>query len=207
MKINHYNQIAGQDTGRIVALSDGVFSVAMTLLVLEIRVPVLAIIHSDQDLINAFFHLKEKFLVYLLAFMTIGIFWVGHSSQYKHILKSDRNLSWINLIFLLFVTLLPFTTAFLGDYFHFIFPVIVYWLNILMLGALLYANWRYALRRELVNNETKHLVDVPLRKRIIVSQSLYALGAALCFFSPFLSVGFIIIIQLNYAFGFTSLIK
>lgn len=203
----HYNKIAGQDTGRIIAISDGVFGVALTLLVLEIRVPVMESIHSEQDLISAFMELKEKFLVYLLAFMTTGIFWVGHASQYKHIEKSDRNLNWINLLFLLFVSMLPFTTAFLGDYTSYKFPIFIYWINIFMLGVMLYTNWIYAVKKDFVNEETKNLVDEPLKKRIVVAQSLYALGALLCFISPLLSIGFIILIQINYAFGLSSKLK
>ncbi len=199
-----YNNIAGQDTGRIVAISDGVFGVALTLLVLEIRVPVLDTIRSDGALIDAFLALKAKFLVYFLAFMTTGIFWVGHSSQYKHINSSDRNLSWINLLFLLWVTMLPFTTAFLGDYTHFKFPIAVYWLNIFLMGLMLYINWNYACKQHFVNEETIGIVNAPLRKRIIVAQALYFLGALFCFISSYLSIAFIILVQLNYAFDFLS---
>lgn len=201
---NSYNKIAGKDTGRIIAISDGVFGVALTLLVLEIRVPVMESIHTETDLIQAFLALKSKFLVYLLAFMTTGIFWVGHSSQYKNIEKSDRNLSWINLLFLLSVTMLPFTTAFLGDYTHFKFPIAIYWVNIFMLGATLYINWIYACKHNFVNEETKQLVNVPLKKRIIIAQALYLLGALMCFISPFLSIAFIILVQTNYAFAYLS---
>jgi uncharacterized membrane protein len=200
----NYNKIAGQDTGRIIAISDGVFGVALTLLVLEIRVPVLDSIHTEGELIQSFWALKEKFLVYLLAFMTTGIFWLGHSSQYKHILKSDRNLNWINLLFLLFVTMLPFTTSFLGDYTHFKFPVFVYWFNIFMLGLMLYINWIYAKKKNLTDADTAELVDKPLRNRIIIAQILYFIGALLCFISPLLSIAFIILIQTNYAFAYLS---
>ncbi len=204
MEKKFYNNIAGQDIGRIIAISDGVFAVALTLLVLEIRVPILEIIHSEKELIAQFIALKSKFLVYLLAFMTTGIFWLGHSSQYKHIEKSDRNLNWINLIFLLFVTMLPFTTAFLGDYTKFKFPIFIYWLNIFMLGILLYINWNYAYKKEFVNENTKEDINVPLRKRIIYAQTLYFIGALLCFINPYISITFIILIQMNYAFGFVS---
>ncbi|SDB99192.1 TMEM175 family protein [Niabella drilacis] len=201
---NTYNKIAGQDTGRILAISDGVFGVALTLLVLEIRVPFMDSIRSEQDLIQAFLGLKSKFLVYFLAFMTTGIFWVGHSSQYKYIEGSDRNLNWINLLFLLSVSMLPFTTAFLGDYTHFKFPIAVYWCNLLLMGAMLYINWAYACRRHFVDENIKALVDLPLRRRIIIAQSLYLIGALLCFISPFLSIAFIILVQMNYAFAFLS---
>jgi uncharacterized membrane protein len=199
-----YNKIAGKDTSRLIAISDGVFGVAMTLLVLEIRVPVLESIHSEKDLIAEFLTLKYKFLVYFLAFMTTGIFWVGHSSQYKHIDKSDRNLNWINLLFLLSVTFLPFTTAFLGDYMQFKFALAVYWFNIFLMGLMLYINWIYAYKNNLANEETKNMVDKPLRKRIIIAQSLYLAGALLGFINPYLGITIIIAIQLNYAFAFFS---
>jgi uncharacterized membrane protein len=199
-----YNKIAGKDTSRLIAISDGVFGVAMTLLVLEIRVPVLESIHSEKDLITEFLTLKYKFLVYFLAFMTTGIFWVGHSSQYKHIDKSDRNLNWINLLFLLSVTFLPFTTAFLGDYMQFKFALAVYWFNIFLMGLMLYINWIYAYKNNLANEETKNMVDKPLRKRIIIAQSLYLAGALLGFINPYLGITIIIAIQLNYAFAFFS---
>ncbi len=202
-----YNQIAGQDTNRIIAISDGVFSVALTLLVLEIRVPLLSSIHTEAELIQVFFALKEKFLVYFLAFMTTGIFWLGHASQYQHIIKGDRNLSWINLLFLLFVTMLPFTTAFLSDYTRFRFPIFIYWFNIFMLGAMLYINWSYAKKKKLINEATKGLVDKPLRNRILIAQSLYFFGALLSFIHPLLSIGFIILVQMNYAFAYLNRLR
>jgi uncharacterized membrane protein len=104
---NSYNNIAGRDTGRLIAISDAVFGVAMTLLVLEIKVP--EVKGTDKELMMAFLGLLPKFMVYFLSFMTAGIFWMGQSAQFDHIRKSDRNLSWITLLFLLFVAVLPFT--------------------------------------------------------------------------------------------------
>jgi len=201
---SEYNKIAGKDTGRTIAISDGVFAVAMTLLVLEIRIPVMDGINSDQQLVDAFLSLGPKFLVYFLAFMTTGIFWVGHSAQYKHIEKSDRNLTWINLLFLLSVTLLPFTTAFLGDYTSFKFPIAIYWLNIFLLGITLYANWSYACKKKFVSEDAGASIDRAIKRRIVIAQSLYLLGALLCFFNSYISIAFIIVVQLNYAFVFLS---
>lgn len=86
MPIPHYNQIAGQDTGRLISISDGAFAVALTLLMLELRIPIMEGIHSDAQLIDLFIARYPKFLVSFLAFMTSGIFWMGHSAQYKHII-------------------------------------------------------------------------------------------------------------------------
>src|ERR1700748_3506428 len=98
----NYNKIAGQNTQRIDAISDGVFAVAMTLLVLDIKVPITETIHTETELAQSFFTLMPKFLVYFLSFMTVGIFWTGQSTQSKYIEKSNRNLNWITLLFLLF---------------------------------------------------------------------------------------------------------
>lgn len=143
---NSYNNIAGRDTGRLIAISDAVFGVAMTLLVLEIKVP--EVKGKDKELMMAFLGLLPKFMVYFLSFMTAGIFWMGQSAQFDHIRKSDRNLSWITLLFLLFVAVLPFTTAFLGDYLDHKFALGLYWFNIFLLGLILYINWSYAERKD-----------------------------------------------------------
>ncbi|MGN7787071.1 TMEM175 family protein [Niabella sp. 22666] len=198
--MNNYNKIAGHDTGRLIAISDAVFGVAMTLLVLEIKVP--EIEGGNKDLATAFLQLMPKFLVYFLSFMTAGIFWMGQSAQFEHIKKSDRNLSWINLLFLLFVSVLPFTTAFLGDYIKHEFAIAIYWLNIFLLGITLYINWNYAVKHGFVPAEDKDEVSDAIKKRIISSQTLYFIGALLSFINSYLAIGVIIAIQLNYAFAF-----
>lgn len=196
----NYNKIAGKDTTRLVAISDAVFGVAMTLLVLEIKVP--EVEGTEMDLINTFLALMPKFLVYFLSFMTAGIFWMGHSAQFRFIEKSDRNLNWINLLFLLFVSVLPFSTAFLGDHIHYKFPIGIYWLNVFLLGLMLYINWNYADKHSLISEEDKSLASAAIKKRIISAQALYLFGALLCFINAYLSIGFIVLVQLNYAFAF-----
>jgi uncharacterized membrane protein len=203
-----YNQIAGQKVQRMEALSDGVFAIALTLLVLDIKVPVSEMIHSERDLFNSLCTLTPKFLAYFLSFMTLGIFWTGQSAQHRYIERGDRNLNWISLFFLLFVSILPFTTAFLSEYIHFKMAIGLYWLNIFALGLMLYIHWGYAARHGYVDlpEEERSGIDKAIRRRILISQSMYACGALLCFVNNYLSIGVIILIQLNYAlaFGFMS---
>ncbi len=201
MPKSHYNMIAGKDTGRLISISDGVFSVALTLLALDLRVPVMEAVNSEKQLVDAFLALGPKFLVAFMAFMTTGIFWMGHSAQYKYIEKSDRNLSWINLLFLLTVIILPFSTSFLGNYVEYKFPLGIYWLNIFLMGLLLYIHWAYAYRHRFVSEENRELVNKPLRTRIIIAQSLYFIGALFCFISPYISIAIITLVQMNYAFA------
>lgn len=197
-----YNKISGQSTGRIEAISDAVFGVAMTLLVLEIEVPEFHHQVTDHELARAFLGLMPKFLVYFLSFITGGIFWVGQSAQFKYIKNSDRNITWINLLFLLFVSVLPFSTAFLGDHISFRFSIFLYWLNIFLMGIMLYTNWEYANRHNFISEEMKDTVYRPIKRRIVWAQALYFGGALLCFVNTYLSIAIIIAVQLNYAFAF-----
>jgi uncharacterized membrane protein len=203
---NSYNHFAGHKIQRIEAISDGVFAIALTLLVLDIRVPVANSIYSEEGLMKVFFGLTPKLLGYFLSFMTLGIFWTGHSTQFNFIEKSDRHLNWISLFFLLFVSILPFTTAFLSEYIQFKFSIGLYWLNIFLMGILLYVHWNYAYKHKFLNGSARDnaLVDKAIRERIIIAQALYLVGALLCFFNTYISIIAIILVQLNYALGLFS---
>jgi uncharacterized membrane protein len=194
-----YNAIAGQSVERLAALSDGVFAVAMTLLVLDLRVPVREAIHGDQDLWRALLALFPQIVTYLMSFLTLGIFWIGQQTQLNHLSRSDRSLSWIHLFFLFSVTLVPFSTRLLSEFISFRTALIVYWLNILLLGVTLYLSWLCASTTGLVSADMPSDVPTAIKRRIIVAQALYAFGALLCVFSTYWSMAFIVLVQLNYA--------
>ncbi|MDR3711683.1 MAG: TMEM175 family protein [Puia sp.] len=206
MSFKTYNQIAGQKVQRIEAISDGVFAIALTLLVLDIKVPIGETVRSERELFDSFCQLTPRFLSYFLSFMTLGIFWTGHTAQFSYIEKSDRNLNWISLFFLLFVSVIPFTTAFLSEHIHFRLAIGVYWLNIFLLGFMLYVHWRYAARKGFLSipAEETGSVDKAVRRRIVIAQLLYLGGALLCFVSNYLSIFVIIAVQLNYALAIFS---
>jgi uncharacterized membrane protein len=194
-----YNNVAGKSIERIAALSDGIFGVGMTLLVLDLRLPALAVVHSDQDLRTALVGVVPQLVMYLMSFVTLGIFWVGQQTQLNHCERSDRHLTWINLAFLFAVTLMPFSTKLLAEFYTYRAALLAYWLNILLLGAGLYCTWGYAYRNGLIRPETPAEVPAAVCRRIIIAQSLYALGALLCVFDTRLSIAFIVLVQLYYA--------
>src|SRR5579872_5972366 len=111
-----YNQIAGRSVERLAALSDGVFAVAMTLLVLDLRAPAVEAVHSEQDLWRALGALAPRLLMYVMSFLTLGIFWVGQQTQLNHLARSDRSLSWIHILFLFAVSMTPFSTTLLAGF-------------------------------------------------------------------------------------------
>jgi uncharacterized membrane protein len=194
-----YNQIAGQSVERLAALSDGIFGVAMTLLLLELHVPVKELIHSEGDLRHALAPLAPQLLVYLMSFVTLGIFWMGQQTQLNQLERSNRCLSWIHLAFLFSVTIMPFSTRLLAEFIQYRTALVAYWLNIFLLGAILYASWGRATRAGVVKSAIPAEVPAAICRRIVIGQSLYAFGALLCIFNTYWSIGFIVLVQLNYA--------
>jgi len=194
-----YNQIANQNRERLAALSDGVFAVAMTLLVLDLHVPVAEAIHSEHELWHALLKLSPRLLMYLMSFLTLGIFWNGQQTQLNYFERVNRDLSWIHLAFLVFITLLPFSTQLLAEFIHYRTALLVYWLNILIPGVILYISWRYADWQGLIREDTPHDIRRAICNRVVIAQSLYAVGALLCMVNTYWSIGFILLVQLNYA--------
>lgn len=193
-----YNEIAGRSAERLGSLSDGVFAFAMTLLVLDLRTPVLETVHSERDLQMALAALAPNLLTYLLSFMTLGIFWVGQHTQLSKLKHSERGLTWIHLAFLLMVTFVPFSTKLLAAFITYRTALLVYWLNVVGLGATLYWSWQRAFRAGLIKDEAPAGLDAAVRGRIAIAQGLYAIGMLLCLVNTYVSIGFIVVVQLNY---------
>jgi len=172
----------------------------MTLLVLGLAVPAVDKVHTESDLAGALLALVPSFVTYTMSFLTAGIFWVGHQTQISQLQSSDRNLAWIYLVFLLFVTLLPFSTQLLARFIELRVALLVYWFNIALLGLALYASANYALRMHFFRgtDEEQRMIVKLLRRRIYVAQALYAGATVLCVFSTYLSIGLIVLVQLNY---------
>jgi uncharacterized membrane protein len=194
-----YNRVAGQSVERIAALSDGIFAVAMTLLVLDLRVPAAVAIHSEHDLRHVLIALLPRLLIFIMSIMTNGIFWVGQQTQLNYFARSDRNLAWIHIAFLGCISLTPFSTSLLAEFIHYRTALLVYWFNILLLGAILYWSWSYARRAQLLADDLPGEIHPAVRSRILIAQALYAGGAALCFINTYWSIAAIVFIQLNYA--------
>jgi TMEM175 potassium channel family protein len=133
----------GLAKNRIEALADGIFAVAMTLLVLDIKSPVNLRIDTTAGLIEYLATLEHSFAMYAISFVVLAIFWIAHHVLFHYIRHVDRRLLWMNMAFLLLVTFVPFSTDLLGDHGHLTLPVFVYGLNLIALGALLALQLRY----------------------------------------------------------------
>lgn len=194
-----YNRIQGRNLDRLAALSDGIFAVAMTLLVLDLHTPTAAKVHSERELVQALAALGPQWIIYGMSFLTLGIFWAGQQTQLNHIEQGTRDFTWIHLGFLFSVTLMPLSTRLLGEFVEYRLAVGIYWLNILVAGVMLYWSWAHATHAGLIKPDIPEEIRNSICRRIIIAQSLYAVGAALCLFGSWISIGAIVLVQLNYA--------
>ncbi len=196
-----YNEMAGKNLHRLEGLSDGVFAVAMTLLVLDLKTPAVEAIHSDHALVRALLAIAPHLLTYLMSFLTLGIFWLGQQAQFNLLSRANRELTWLHFLFLVAVTMVPFSTALLGEFAAYRAALLAYWGNIVLLGFSLYLCWHYSELEGLVRSDAPPEAGAAIRRRVIAGQSLYAFGALLCIRAVWWSVGFIIAVQIQYAVG------
>jgi uncharacterized membrane protein len=194
-----YNEIAGRSVERLAALSDGLFAIAMTLLIIDLHAPVAQAIHGETELWQALGRLAPQLLMYLVGFLTLGIFWVGQQTQLNLFAATDRDLTWIHIGFLAAVALMPFSTAVVAAFIAYRAALFVYWLNLLLLGVALYSSWAYAGRAGLLKDQVAEDMSRATRRRIVVFQLLYAVGFLLSFVSTYLGIAFIFLLQLDAA--------
>jgi len=130
----------------MILFSDAVFAIAITLLVIEIKVPPIdRHIATDKMLLEALDELVPKFIGFILSFFIIGLYWIIHHRMFGYVVNYTHKLLWLNLIFLLAVVLMPFSTAFYSEYITHLLkvPMIIYTSNIVFLGIMNFTLWRY----------------------------------------------------------------
>ena len=136
----------GSEIERTVFFSDAVFAIAITLLALEIRVPEIPSGSAASSLPAELLELWPQFLSFLISFWIVGNYWLAHHRIFHYIRAYDRNLLLINLLFLMWIVLLPFSSSLLGEYGDQQIAAIIYALHIVVSGLTLSWLWRYASR-------------------------------------------------------------
>ena len=149
-KVESAERPRGLRTGRLEAFSDGVFAIAITLLVLDLAVPA----GSEDDLLGAFLSQWPSYLAYVVSFATIGAAWLAHTAITEYLDRVDDVFIRINLLLLLVVSFLPFPTRLLAEYIGDDEPervaATIYGIVLLVVVALVATLWRYATRKSLV---------------------------------------------------------
>jgi TMEM175 potassium channel family protein len=180
---------SGLSKSRVETLCDGVLAIAMTLMIFNIRVPEIPHEQAANRLGGELFRLWPRFLVYGISFVMLGVYWVGHHNQFHYIRRTDRMLLWINIAFLLFVTLIPFSTDLIGQYPTQRLTVDVYAITLLLVGISLYMHWWYATsNHRLVDPDIDPRLVRLAKQRILTAPAILVVAIATSFFSAKLSL-------------------
>ena len=177
------DEAAEEGIGRILALSDGVFAIAITLLILEIAVPATT---SDTGLPKALLELWPRYLAYFVSFLVIARFWMIHRLAFRLIARDDAVLVWLNLLLLMFVAFLPFPTAVLGDHAGSPAAAVLYATAVLLTSVASAAYWWYASGRGgLLRPQAGRAQVRALRARSLSGPVFFAVTIPVALFAPY----------------------
>ena len=170
-----------RDVERLTAFTDGVIAIAITLLVLDIRLPRPAGELTDSELLTDLLAVWPKYFGYALSFLVIGNFWAGHTRRLRTLKSVDATLLWLNIVFLLTIGFMPFVTSVLSENEGRV-ATILYAATLIVASLLLTLVWRHAVRRE-------HVVLPTVDRRVEGLRSLtvpgvFGLSIVVAWFAP-----------------------
>ena len=195
--------LANLKTSRVEALSDGVFAIAMTILVLNISVPTTETVSPDR-LPGALGQVAPQVIVYIISFVNLGVLWVGHHNQYHFIDRADRWFLWINILYLLLISFMPLATALLGHYPLNRIALVVYGTNLIGATLVLALHWHYATAGgRLVCSPLSPRVVSLAHRRMLGSAGAYTIALALSLMVPVLSLALFLAVPLVNVLPFT----
>lgn len=174
---------------RLETLVDGIFAIAMTLLVLGISPPRPQDALAESVLPGMIESLVPQVFLFIVAFLVLALFWLGHHRQFHFVHKIDPALLWLNILILISIVFVPFSTDVAGDYPDVMDAALLFHANMFIVGILFFVQWRYISRHE-------HLREPVLEKpvmlrgfyRSVLVPAVAVVGAILCFFNPSLSL-------------------
>lgn len=174
--------------GRIVALADGIFAIAMTLLVVTIDIPEKEHILSVDGLHKFIFEQYHQILNYVLSFILLAAFWTIHHQQFHYIKHTDKKHLWINIMIFMSITLVPFVTSLAGDFPNDLLAKLFFHFDMFIMGMLFYLNWFYAAKN-------KYLIEASLKdeeiaiekKKLLIIPCIAFLAIVISFINPVVS--------------------
>lgn len=183
---------------RLEALGDGIFSIAMTILAVELTIPV---VKGDKwkDFGEGLHYISHDLLCYAISFLVLGIMWFGHRMMFEYIGRSNRYFIFLGILFYLMVCLVPFCTRILAAYTLQWFAILMYGINLSLCNLTLYAQWQYGLHHKtLIHTPIPSEVRKEANLLFLLSPIVYTISILLSFVIPVVSIGIFIITPLLY---------
>jgi len=183
---------------RLEALGDGIFAIAMTIMVLELKFPEVEL-DTWRSFIAAVALVKYNFLCYIISFIVLGIMWFGHRVMFEFIGRTNRYFIFLGVLFYMFVCLVPFSAHLLAEHPLKWFAILIYALNLSLCNISLFIQWRYGMKKKAlmereVTPEMKEIADF----LFLISPVVYTIAVVFSFFSPVVSLFIFIITPFIY---------
>jgi uncharacterized membrane protein len=183
--------------GRMEALSDGVFAIAMTLLAFQLANPVLTAAKSEDELLLALGFLWPVFVSYAISFLALGLYWCSHHALASFLEKMDTRQLWFNLAFLFCISLIPFSASMLGEKFGLRSAAIIYGGNLSAASLIIFLSWRGAVdHRHLMPPGFDPAIRAYIYKLHLGMTVIYLGAAAAAFWNPMVSFWAYVLIAL-----------
>lgn len=182
---------------RVEAFSDGVIAIIVTIMVLELKAP------EDAEL-SALWRLWPTFVAYVLSYLYVAIYWVNHHKLFSHAMVVTGGLLWSNIALLFALSLVPFSTAYLGEH-HFGRDATVLYLVSLLLPALAYAALQAVIMRTGHCGPAAQRYLVATQRKGWAAGAVYLLGLALAFAAPWLGIACAALVALFWCLPFSRL--
>jgi len=181
-----------KENARIEAFSDGVFAIAITLLVLQLKVPPIASIHSIDDLWKSLFQLWPSYFAFILSFGILLVSWVNHHYLFNVLDKSSRPFLYANGFFLMTITFMPFPTALLAEYIssEYAKPAIAFYCFGGVVNSLGW-NWLFHTLykpKKLINSDINFKLLNPIKRSVQIGFVIYAVSTLLAFWLPLIAL-------------------
>jgi uncharacterized membrane protein len=193
------NPLANLNTFRLETLEDGVFAIAMTLLVLNLKVPVTL----DGFLWKAILQIWPHLVTFFGSFILLGVFWFGHRAAFNFIKHSDHIFHWLNIILLMFVSVVPFSASLISKYYTNQTAIIIYGLNLMAIGITMTIQWFYATHNfRLIDNQLPVNVIKFAKIRTMFAPIAYLIAILLSFLSFKISLAIYTIVPVLYILPF-----
>ena len=180
-------QAAGFRPERLLAFSDGMFAIIITIMVLELKAP-----HSSEP--AALLENWPKFAIYALSFLQAGIYWVNHHALFADAERVNSRILWLNLLLLFFLSFIPFASAYAGESAFAHFPTALYAL-VMLLPALTWTALHPAIA---TINPGEGEVTRAAQTKGYIALALYVAAIPLAYVNPFFSLGLILIVAVMY---------
>jgi uncharacterized membrane protein len=204
--------LPGLGRGRLESLTDGIFGTVMTVLVLSLSVPIISarassnpIATENAQLLASLRSLLPDILSYVISFAILGAFWMRHHMMFNFVKSVDRVLLWLNIIFLLTIGFIPFSTALIGRYPSLQLSLIIYGANLIATTLTSLFLWRYVIKNDLLSHDTlDEKIMNQINNRMSVGPVSYGIAIVVSFLDPTVTLAIYILTMLFFIVNTTT---